>query len=617
MTAAAAPAIEIDRGTARALLADAAKLANGNAAAGLALLLSRILADEYHADLEAGRAHAQALATEALALGDDPDPTQTGREVAATAVVHARELLEESAAMLDAEAAAGREDDAAEWLPPLPLVAATEALPYPEDALPPRIRDAVEEVRAFVQAPLPLVAASALSAVSVAIQAHVDIERAPTLRGPVGVSMLTIGDSGERKTTLDNYFAAPIAEYEAAEAAAMAPVIADHRANLEAWQAKRNGILDRIRSDRKADRSTVAHEEALRDLERGKPMPPRVPKLLRGDDTPENLAWELATRWPSAGLLSSEAGLIFGAHGMGRDSIMRNLALLNVLWDGRPHEIGRRRSDSFVLRSARFTLGLMVQEPTLRSFFSEGGALARGIGFFARFLIAWPASTQGQRRYCEPPTDWPRLGAFRRRLRQILDTPAPFDADGRLTPQPLPLRADAKRLWIAFHDTIEGQLGAGGELFDVRDVASKSAENAARLAALLHYFEHGETAIGADAFERASRIAAWHIAEARRFFGELAMPVEVSDALRLDAWLVDYCVREDSAAVPVNIVQKLGPAGLRAKAAIETTVRELAELHRARLAKDGRARLILVNPALLPARTAGTARTATARGEQQ
>ena len=33
-------------------------------------------------------------------------------------------------------------------------------------------------------------------------------------------------------------------------------------------------------------------------------------------------------------VLSAEAGAVFGAHGMGQDTILRNLALLNVLWDG-------------------------------------------------------------------------------------------------------------------------------------------------------------------------------------------------------------------------------------------------------------------------------------------
>ena len=49
------------------------------------------------------------------------------------------------------------------------------------------------------------------------------------------------------------------------------------------------------------------------------------------------------------------------------------------------------------MRGARLTVALQVQEPTLREFFTRSGALARGTGFLARFLVAWPESTQGQR----------------------------------------------------------------------------------------------------------------------------------------------------------------------------------------------------------------------------
>ena len=75
-----------------------------------------------------------------------------------------------------------------EWLQPQPLITKVEGAPYPIEALPPVIRAAVEEVAAFVKAPLPLVASSALAAVSLAVQPHVDVKRAEKLFGPVGRS---------------------------------------------------------------------------------------------------------------------------------------------------------------------------------------------------------------------------------------------------------------------------------------------------------------------------------------------------------------------------------------------------------------------------------------------
>ncbi|MGZ8927657.1 MAG: DUF3987 domain-containing protein [Methylobacter sp.] len=336
----------------------------------------------------------------------------------------------------------------------------------------------------------------------------------------------------------------------------------------------------------------------LTDLERNKPEPPRIPRLILGDETPENLAYTLAKSWPSAGVVSSEAGVVFGAHGMSRESVMRNLSLLNVLWDGGSLSIGRRTSDSFTVKDARLTVALQIQEATLRVFFEKAGGLARGTGFLARFLVAWPESTQGYRPFTDPPDTWPKLAAFNRRITEILNTAAPLNEQGGLEPVMLTFTPAAKAAWISFHDAIELELRSGRELYDVRDVASKTADNAARLAALFHVFTEGTGGtVEADSFEGASRIAAWHLSEARRFFGELALPIELANAARLDSWLIEYGRRERTHIIPRREAQRLGP--VRNNEDLKHALRELEELSRARLITDGRCKDILINPILL------------------
>lgn len=483
------------------------------------------------------------------------------------------------------------------WPDPHPLAAKVEPEPYPLDALPLPIRAAVEEVAGFVKAPVPMVASSALAALSLAIQAHADAKRAEKLHGPVGLFLLTIADSGERKSTCDGFFTRAIRDYEEAQAEAAKPALKDHRAAIEAWEAKRGGVKEKIRQLAKDNKPTAGMESALRDLEHDKPEPPRIPRLLYADATPEALAYGLAKQWPSGGVVSAEAGIVFGSHGMGKDSVMRNLGLLNQLWDGTSLTIDRRSTESFTVRGARLTVALQVQEPTLREFFTRSGALARGTGFLARFLVAWPESTQGQRPFTDPPANWPHLAAFHRRIAAILDQPAPIDEDGALTPAMLSLAPDAKAAWVEYHDAIESELASGGELYDVKDVASKSADNAARLAALFQMFEGAGGAIGADAFEGASRITAWHLHEARRFFGELALPAELADAARLDSWLIEYCQRERTHLVPTREAQRLGP--IRDKEKLTAALRELEELDRVKVAQEGRRKTIKVNPALV------------------
>ncbi|MBT9567810.1 MAG: DUF3987 domain-containing protein [Thiobacillus sp.] len=486
------------------------------------------------------------------------------------------------------------------WPEPQPLAAKVIPEPYPIDALPKTIRAAVEEVAGFVKAPLPMVASSALAALSLATQAHIDAKRAERLQGPVGLFLLTIADSGERKSTCDGFFTSAIRQYQEEQAEAMKPALERHKADLDAWVAERDGVLSAIKDAGKKGKPTDKLRADLAEIQRDKPEAPRVPRLLLGDETPENLAWGLAKHWPSAGVVSAEAGIVFGAHGMSGDSVMRNLGLLNVLWDGGSHSVGRRTTESFTVKGARLTVALQIQEMTLRSFFDKSGGLARGTGFLARFLVAWPESTQGFRPFTEAPENWPHLATFHKRIAAILANPVPIDEDGALSPALMMLAPEAKAAWVAFHDAIESELASGGELYDVRDVASKSADNAARLAALFQIFEHGMGgAVGLECFESASRVAAWHLNESRRFFGELALPAELADAARLDTWLVEYCRREKTHLVPIAKLQQFGPGGLRSKATIETALRELEEAGRARPEREGKRKLIAVNPALL------------------
>jgi putative DNA primase/helicase len=283
--------------------------------------------------------------------------------------------------------------------------------------------------------------------------------------------------------------------------------------------------------------------------------------------------------------------------------VMRNLSLLNILWDGGTLSIGRRSSESFSVRGARLTVALQIQESTLREFFDRSNGLARGIGFLARFLFAWPTSTQGYRLYSEAPATWPALATFNKRVRELLERELRL-TDDTLTPAMLQLSADAKAAWVSFHDQVELELRGGGELHDVRDVASKAADNVARLAALVHEFSSNSSSAGlisSSDIESATRIVAWHLTEARRFFGELALPQNLANAARLDSWLLDYCKAKRTGIVPTRSVQQFGPGGLRDRAAIEAAARELESLSRCRLVQDGRKRYIEINPLLLEA----------------
>jgi putative DNA primase/helicase len=489
-------------------------------------------------------------------------------------------------------------DDDTGWPDAEPLTRITVAAPYPVDALPEVIRLAVQEVQNFAKAPMAMVACSALTNLSLAAQAHYNVARAEKLTGPIGLYFLVVAESGERKSTCDGLFSKILRNYENQAQEDAKPEIKRYDAEISAWEAIKSGVLDGIKQAAKSNKDTGQLERALRKHEEVKPEPPRVPRLIYSDFTPEALTYSLAKKWPSGGVISSEAGAVFGSHGMGKDSQLRTLANLNQLWDASKLTFDRR-GESYVVDGARLTMSLQVQESALMEFIGRTGTLARGTGFLARFLIARPESTQGTRLFTEPPENTPALASYDSQINRILQADAPINEQGGLEPVMLTLAPDAKAAWIRFHDSIEGGLGKGCILEDVRDVASKTADNAVRLAALFHVIDGGIGPISFEHFEAASIIVAWHLSEAVRFFGELALPENLADAVLLDSWLLDHCRNNGADMVSTRTVTQFGPGRLRTKAKLDAAIEELIECGRVLLVVTGRKRNILINPQLL------------------
>jgi putative DNA primase/helicase len=87
------------------------------------------------------------------------------------------------------------------------------------------------------------------------------------------------------------------------------------------------------------------------------------------------------------------------------------------------------------------------------------------MGFLARFLMAWPESTQGYKPFTEAPLNWPHSALSVSSFTEILNQPVPINERGVLTPVVLPFTEEANAAWIRFHDRIESMLGPGWGIF--------------------------------------------------------------------------------------------------------------------------------------------------------
>jgi hypothetical protein len=464
--------------------------------------------------------------------------------------------------------------------------------PYPVNALPQILRDAVVEYAEYGQQPAPLIASSALASLSLAAQGLADVARDEHLRGPISLYFLNIAVSGERKTSADNWFRGPIHAWMLARRDLMQDEVAAGEALSAAWKAERDGLLAKIKSARgKGDDAGVEQlRENLIKLEQGKPREIIVPKLFYEDSNAPALAIDLAEGWPSASLWSDEAGLVVGAHGMSDDVAMGYVGLLNRLWDGTPFDRDRASAKRARIQGRRFTVNLMMQPLVMARLLSLAGGASRGMGLIARFLLSWPASTIGTRVYRQPPRDVPAIGRLRRRLNELLDLPLPLDPENptimALAPPRLRFTARAQRLWEQFHNDVEVELGKTGEFADIADIGAKTAENAARMAGGFHVAEHGPTGeINSKTLFRATRVVLWHLNDARRVLATFERPESLTDAETLLEWLLRQPATDPPASIDPRHILQFGPRSLgRGVKRRDTAIEILVEHNHLRVA---------------------------------
>lgn len=493
------------------------------------------------------------------------------------------------------------------WELPAPLTPETESALYPIEALPGIVGGAVREVVEIVKCPAPLAANSALSVLSVAAQGLANVQPLPNLKpSPLSLYTLSIADSGERKTTADNFFSGGLQQWAYQKQQDDEAAVISSKTELMAWQSEVEGIHQAIKQAARKGEDTQELKARLIFLEQGKPAVRRSPDMIFEDSTPESIAYELAHTWPCAGVLSSEAGVIFGGHGMKAENITRNLATLNKLWEGGSITVKRRGAENFTVANARLTMGLAVQPSVISDFYEASGDTARGSGFSARFLLSWPSSTQGSRTLTlEEATRQHKkhqLNLFYAKLHDVLEQQYANVQDGRIENLPaLQLSNAALKVWLEYFNSVEESLRAGGDMQNCKDVASKSADNAARLAGLFHLFNGGDVhdTIQTDSMEVAATLAGWHLYEARRFFGELAVPADLSNAVKLDAWLIQYCQLNGTDFINKREAQRLCPNRLRSKQKLNDALAELEEANRVKIETEGRSSIIEINPALL------------------
>lgn len=383
---------------------------------------------------------------------------------------------------------------------------------YPIEAFHAAVRDAIWEVLDQVQAPDALVAVSALTGMAIACQANVDVMLPSGLRRPCSMYTALIGQSGERKTTVDDLISAPIYAYDQKHAASDADMQAHYRASLRLWQATNNALQRKIDKSAQGTVNVKQYHDEVMEQERREPNKPVLKQIIYQSITERPLLEALHGHGKSIAILSDEGEIVL------KSGAMKKMGILNKAWDGKPLSLDLVDVRVRVV-DPRISISFMVQEEVIEEFLGKRSRIARGSGHLARYLIAWPASTVGFRKMTLGDHAWIHLPEFHKRITELLD-----EADLRqANNQPrtlLEFCTEAKELWAESYDWIEKGQRPGGRFYSIKDFASKALELAGRVAAILHYFNRLESEIGRETLQRALTIVGWHLDEFNRLFGD-------------------------------------------------------------------------------------------------
>lgn len=392
-----------------------------------------------------------------------------------------------------------------------------QSLAFPLDALGPILGPAAKQLAYHVQVPEGMAGQSVLAAAALIAQAHINVQRGNIGTGPVSLFCLSVADSGDRKSSVDRLALAPIRSYENERFQEREKKEIVYKTKLQAWTLRHNKLLKAF--DKKdgeiSDEKFAELHEKLMKLEEQKPIAPPRPNITFSEPTAEGIFKHYLQGDPSAGLFSDEGISFFGGHGMSSESKGRSIHILSKLWDGDP--ITRTRAaegESSTLLQRRLSSHLMIQPIIAASVLSD--PLLQGQGFLARFLICHEQSIAGDRLLAgrdltKGTQNDPLIGAFWRKITELLSRPVKINEEtGGLELSTSMLMDDAFDTWCALHDGIENQIKANGLFADIKPFASKAAENAARIAAILAFIDGYEHPL-VEHVKRAGMLIAYYL----------------------------------------------------------------------------------------------------------
>lgn len=426
---------------------------------------------------------------------------------------------------------------------------------FPVHALYASVANALIEMRNNVKAPDGLTAGAIFTGMSICSQGDVQILLPTGQITPALLYIATFADSGERKTATDKLVLAAIYQRDAALAEAYEEANTTYEERIKCWRIEDKSIQSKLmKALNKGKDTTCLHADLAKHL-RDKPCKPKLQRTIYQSVTERPLMEALEGHDKCVAILSDEGSIVL--HG----GATNKLAPLNKAWD-KPTIMTFDRADSTIIaRNPCATVSFMIQEGLFKDFMNKRGEIARQSGFLARFLVCWPASTQGFRFMSLYDPVWEHLPRLHQRMNELLEATAARRASGDTSRTTLTFSPDARNLFVTMQNNVESKLRDGGELASIRDFASKSMEIVGRMAGIMHHFEGiAGYVISCETLQRAQEVVGYYFDQYLHLFGTRPeVPQDQKDMDTLGDYLHAKYWLNGAWTAPRNEVRKNGP----------------------------------------------------------
>lgn len=463
-----------------------------------------------------------------------------------------------------------------------------DAEPFPLEAMGPVLSRAVRAIEDMIQCPTVCAANSVLAVASLAAQGRANVilpigQGKPT---PLSLFLLTVLDSGERKSSADGMALKPVRDFETELAELTAGERMRHASRLAAHEANARHLTSKLKSD------PAALEAALLDLGEA-PQPPLLSIMApSGDQTMEGLFRIYQQGRPSLAMLCDDAATFLGGHSLKAEQKAGTTANLCRAWDGSKLERIRGGDGVTILYDRRLASHLMVQSGVAAEFLSDRQFADQGL--LARFLIAAPAGRAGTR--FRDDTAYQALSHravgdladYNAGVIALLRAPIRWknDSDRSLGVEldALAFTVKARALYVEFANAIEAEMGPRGSLASAKAFASKLPENAARIAGVLTLIDNQHaTEINEAVLADAILLAKFFLSEAQRLLASGAIDPALRQAESLREWLVAQQVD----IIGLRSIYQFGPNAIRDAGKARAAMGILADHGWARAIENG------------------------------